>query len=437
MKNLKILVLSSDIERLPEQIGELNRLKVLDLSKCSTLTIIPPNTISRLTQLEELYMPDWFCKWQGVEGERSNASVGELEHLSQLTALQIYIPDPKLVPKGLLFQKLQRYTIYIGVEELRFPYGLHGTSRKLSLTYDDANISVENGIIKQLKEIEDLQLIGKQGGVKNVLYELNRDGFPKLKHFHVVSNPEVVYIVDFPKQSEPCVAFPHLQTLSLLYLDSLEKICHGQFSPPYSFCQLRDLEVYSCVKLKNIFSSSIARHLSQLERIHVFSCENMEEIFSIVGSENEEIVLDKLDYLILYNLPKLRSFSYEEEVGSTCDEERQMKDSLMPLFDEKVCNSNLSFIMDYKFTFHTNNWGFLIFIIGDFCLSVFVILIYHLWTTNSHFTQTPVFNLYNWGFLFFLILKTKIGDFYHFLDFLSNFSFIRFFVFIIGDFCFS
>ncbi|TXG69501.1 hypothetical protein EZV62_004436 [Acer yangbiense] len=38
------------------------------------------------------------------------------------------------------------------------------------------------------------------------------------------------------------------------------------------------------------------------------------------------------------HLPKLRSFSYEEEVGSTSDDERQMKDTLMPLFDGKVCN---------------------------------------------------------------------------------------------------
>ncbi|TXG69496.1 hypothetical protein EZV62_004431 [Acer yangbiense] len=361
MKNLKILVLSSDIKRLPEQIGELTRLKVLDLSKCSNLKVIPPNTISRLTQLEELYMPDMFDQWQveGVEGEKSNSSLGELEHLSQLTALQIYIPDAKLVPKGLLFRKLQRYRLYIGVDNWKC-YSGHNASRLLKLKYDDANTSVEDGIIKQLKEIEELRLIGKQG-VKNVIYELNRDGFPKLKHFDVRSNPELVYIVDFPKQSEPRVAFPHLQTLYLYWLSSLEKICHGQFSSPYSFCRLRTLEVYSCVKLKNIFSSSIAIHLSQLQEIKVFYCENMEEIFSIVGSKNEEIVLEKLDSLSLGRLPKLRSFSYEEEVGSTCDEERQMKDSLMPLFDGKVKFRNLKTIylweINLKYVFLSSTLG--------------------------------------------------------------------------------
>ncbi|KAK2643077.1 hypothetical protein Ddye_024840 [Dipteronia dyeriana] len=258
----------------------------------------------------------------------------------------------------MVFQKLLKYKIYIGVEKWNC-YILHGTSRSLVLRYDDANISVEDGVIKQLKEIEELTLIGKQG-VKNVLYVLNRDGFPKLKHFHVESNPELVYLVDFPKQSEPCVAFPHLQTLFLEDLSSLEKICHGQFSSN-NFCQLRTIKVYSCVKLKNIFSSSIARHLSQLEEIKVTGCENMEEIFSIVGSENEEIVLEKLDSLSLWNLPKLRSFSYEGEVGSTYDQERQKKDSLMPLFNGKVQFRNLKTLdpreINLKYVFSSSTLG--------------------------------------------------------------------------------
>ncbi|KAK2654097.1 hypothetical protein Ddye_013953 [Dipteronia dyeriana] len=352
MKNLKILVLSSYIKQLPEQIGESTRLKVLDLSKCYKLEVIPPNIISRLTQLEELYVAYDFDQWQveGVDSERSNTSLGELEHLSKLTALQVYIPDAKLVPKGLVFQNLRRYRIGIGVERKRFRlyriFNGNEYTRKLALKHDDANISVEDGVIKQLKGIEELKLFGNQGGVKNVLYEFNRDGFPKLKHFRVASNPEVVYIVDFPKQSEPCVAFPHLQTLSLEDLSSLEKICHGQFSSPYSFCQLRTITVTDCVKLKNIFSSSIARHLSQLQRIHVCNCENMEEIFSsiVVGGENEEVVLEKLQSLWLQKLPKVRSFSYEEEVGSTSDQERQMEGTLMPFFDGKVQFRNLKTI---------------------------------------------------------------------------------------------
>ncbi|KAL5756984.1 hypothetical protein ACOSQ2_021730 [Xanthoceras sorbifolium] len=203
LENLEILVLISDMEQLPEEISQLSRLKVLDLRECDYLKVIPPCTISKLTQLEELYLPPWF-----------DASPGELENLSQLTALQIYIPDAKIVPKGLFSQKLQRYKLSIGVNqwEYRSPYK---TPRSLILKYDHANICAEAGVfVKQLKGIEDLQLIGKQG-VKNVLHELSRDGFPKLKHFDVNDNPDLVDIVDFSKQSEPLVAFPRLQTLKL------------------------------------------------------------------------------------------------------------------------------------------------------------------------------------------------------------------------------
>ncbi|KAI9168755.1 hypothetical protein LWI28_001541 [Acer negundo] len=181
MGNLEILVLSSNIELLPKEIGQLTRLKVLKLSNCYDLKVIPPPYISRLIQLEELYLNYKFDNWhvEGLNTERKNASLDELEHLSQPTTLQICIQDAKVVPKGLIFQKLQSYKIYIGVEQLNC-YNWYKTSRLLQLNYcyswyktdiADANISVDDGVIKQLKGIEELHLNGMQG-VKNVLYEL-------------------------------------------------------------------------------------------------------------------------------------------------------------------------------------------------------------------------------------------------------------------------
>ncbi|KAL5823723.1 hypothetical protein ACOSQ4_021623 [Xanthoceras sorbifolium] len=359
MKDLEILVLScGTIKQLPIEIGQLTQLRVLDLTGCDGLEVIPPNIISRLTQLEELYISYNFNKWHvGVDNESKNVSLDELKHLSQLTTLHIRIFDFKIVPKGLFSHKLQRYKICVGVSRWEF-YSPYKTPRLLKLKYDDVNLCVEDGVVKQLKGIEDLTLVGKQG-VKNVLHELDIDGFPRLKYFDVENNPDLVYLVDFSKQSEPCVAFPHLETLSLSDLNSLEKICHGQLTSN-SFCQLRTIKVKRCVKLKNTFSSSISRHLSQLQDIKVGDRMNMEEIFTM-RRENEVIVLDQLHSLSLKKLPKLKSFCYEEELASTSNQERQILDTPMPLFDRKVKFRNLKTLkldtINLKYVFSSSILG--------------------------------------------------------------------------------
>ncbi|TXG69303.1 hypothetical protein EZV62_004238 [Acer yangbiense] len=344
IKDLEILVLSCTIEQLPTEIGHLTQLRVLDLSNCYKLKIVPPSIISKLTQLEELYLDYRFDNWhvEGLDNESGNASLDELKHLSQLTILQISILDHKMVPKGLFSQKLQRYNICIGWS-CRSKYG---TSKRLKLE-SDAAIVLEDGVITQLKGIEELCLYGRQS-VKNALYELDSDGFPQLKHFDIRNNPDLVYIVDSSKEWElPCDAFPLLETLSLTNLIGLEKICHGQLTPN-SFCQLRTINVDRCDNLKSMFSLSIAKHLSQLQDISVSNCKNMEDIFTIgrrndinSNEENDRVVLDQLHSLSLSTLPKLRSFCSEAEVFASTSNEIILEDIPMPLFDGKVQLPNL------------------------------------------------------------------------------------------------
>ncbi|TXG69453.1 hypothetical protein EZV62_004388 [Acer yangbiense] len=154
MKDLEILVLSCHtVKQLPKEVGQLTQLRVLDLSSCFSLKVIPPNTISRLSKLEELYMPYGFNQWQveGVDIGRSNVSLEELKDLSHLTTLQICIRDAKIVPKGLFLHKLQRYEIHLGVNRSSYS-SWDKTSRFLALEYDDS-IYVENIVVKQLKGI--------------------------------------------------------------------------------------------------------------------------------------------------------------------------------------------------------------------------------------------------------------------------------------------
>jgi Leucine-rich repeat (LRR) protein len=109
LKNLKVLTLSlSNLEQLPKEIGQLSHLQLLDLKIVIQLKVIPPNVLSNLKRLEELYMPssvEWETEVQSTN--RSNAMVSELDHLSQLTTLHIRIQNPKILPKALIFKNLK------------------------------------------------------------------------------------------------------------------------------------------------------------------------------------------------------------------------------------------------------------------------------------------------------------------------------------------
>ncbi|PQQ11305.1 disease resistance protein [Prunus yedoensis var. nudiflora] len=102
LTNLKILsLLISKVKELPKEIGQLTRLQLLDLTGCTELVLIPAGVISSLTSLEDLRMGS-FKEWErGLNDGRSNASVSELKQLRQLTALEIHIPDAKLLPANI------------------------------------------------------------------------------------------------------------------------------------------------------------------------------------------------------------------------------------------------------------------------------------------------------------------------------------------------
>ncbi|XP_031276449.1 probable disease resistance protein At4g27220 [Pistacia vera] len=322
LKKLEVLSFwYSKIEQLPREIGQLTWLRLLDLSNCCNLKVIPPNVISSLFRLEELYMGNSFFQWE-VEGfnmERKNASLNELKHLSHLTTLEVQIQDAKIIPRDLFPKNLERYKIFIG-DEWDWD-GDHGTSKTLRLKLI-TRICLEDGIIMQMKGVEELYLDELQD-VKNVAYELDSEGFPQLKYLYVQNNPYFLCIVG-SVDCVACDAFPLLESLSLRRLINLEKICHGHLSGE-SFSRLRIIKVGNCDKLKSILSLSIARGLQQLQIIEVTECRIMEEIFSIGTEDNinnnegykmevtdedvteEEIIFGKLKRLSLSYLPNLSS----------------------------------------------------------------------------------------------------------------------------------
>ena len=63
LKKLRILSFSgSRIENLPAELKNLDKLQLLDISNCSVVKRIPPQLMSRLTSLEELYVRKCFME---------------------------------------------------------------------------------------------------------------------------------------------------------------------------------------------------------------------------------------------------------------------------------------------------------------------------------------------------------------------------------------
>ncbi|KAM3734383.1 hypothetical protein ACB098_10G010700 [Castanea mollissima] len=350
LKNLKALVLvGSEIKQLPIGIRQLTHLQLLDLRRCTELEAIPSNVLSNLKNLEEIHMNRSFNQWQvdGENTERSNARVSELDNLLWLTTLCIHIPNSNILPNALLFDRLVRYEILIGPnwdwdrdwdQDWDWDWDWDSVSlveieisRTLKLNLD-RSFQEEAGIKILLKSCEYLHLApGK--GIKNILYEVDMEGFPQLKHLYVQNSIEIQYIIDSIEFQ--CVAFPVLELLSLVNLINLEKICHNQLAMG-SFQNLRKLEVRECDNLIFVFSSTLLGCFSQLQEIKIKNCKVMSAIVAKEGKHviqvDDDIMMDIMDFtqirsLNLKGLPNL--------MGFVSDADSQ------PLFNKKVAFSNL------------------------------------------------------------------------------------------------
>ncbi|KAH0982106.1 hypothetical protein GBA52_009283 [Prunus armeniaca] len=354
LTNLKILSLfASKVKELPDEIGQLTRLQLLDLRYCSELVLIPAGVISSLTSLEDLRMGS-FIKWEGALNEgRSNASVSELKELRKLTALEIHIPDAKLLPAKMFSDTgFERYTILIG-DCWQYPRIDETSSNMLKLKLTTIS-QFDQGIKLLLERCEHLYLDGVEAA--NIIsYILASDSGKQLKDLQVQNNDEVTSLINSSH------AFPILESLSLDNLVNLETVCCGQLigqpfrklrsltlwnlprligfsskgsrpvvtteaeeiisekidGPTKLFMNgevmmpnLTSLVLHGCSGLRFSFSFSMARSLVQLTHLEIASCQIMEEIVTKIGSseENTDDIFPKLKHLQLQYLPSLTRF---------------------------------------------------------------------------------------------------------------------------------
>uniref|UniRef100_A0A7N2M456 NB-ARC domain-containing protein n=1 Tax=Quercus lobata TaxID=97700 RepID=A0A7N2M456_QUELO len=287
--------LGFEIKELPGEIGNLSHLKLLDLSQCSALRHIPLGLLSSLSRLEELYMGNDFVNWEPTEGNRegANASLAELRSFSNsLMVLRLHILNIKLLPKDLHFKnqmiKFQIYackdpfmhwsfttdstfwnrTQYIFKNSLA-PHGIVASDIAESRI---PRLLLQKSKIILLKEIKDF---------KNILFKLDREGFPRLEVLSISNSEDVEYLIDATSYQTPRVAFPILESLDLEKLPNLKEIYHSQipqrsFSGTHSqlacFDELRSITLSYCKCLKNV------------RRIDTFGSDKMTNIQQTTGS---------------------------------------------------------------------------------------------------------------------------------------------------------
>jgi len=261
LQRLKILVFMwcDSIEELPDEIGELKELRLLDVTGCGLLRRIPVNLIGRLKKLEELLIgATSFNRWDVVgcdSTEGMNASLTELNSLSHLAVLSLKIPKVECIPRDFVFPSLLKYHILLGKGSTG-NFEEYPTSTRLYL----GDISAAS---------------------------LNAKTFEQL----------------FPTVSQ--IGFSNVEGLENIVLSSDQMTTHGHGSQKDFFQRLEHC-ITDGGDIRTLFPAKWRQALKNLRRVEINRCESLEEVFELDEGINEEKELSFLTELQLSWLPELK-----------------------------------------------------------------------------------------------------------------------------------
>ncbi|KAI8000515.1 Importin subunit alpha-4 [Camellia lanceoleosa] len=124
-------------------------------------------------------------------------------------------------------------------------------------------------------------------------------------------------VFDFGSEGEGMKLLSSLREIYRNNLPRLKDILNCSSRQHVQLCNLRNLHVYSCGKLKYVFQPSIAQALHQLEELCVADCEEMEEIVAAKQNEGQQEEEERVDYKMVFkslkeirliHLPNLSGF---------------------------------------------------------------------------------------------------------------------------------
>ncbi|KAG6624891.1 hypothetical protein CIPAW_16G057700 [Carya illinoinensis] len=362
---------NSYIKELPSEIGNLSRLKLLDMKECGSLERIAASVLSSLSRLEELYVGkfrNWACKTT-MEGNgevtNDNASLAELiSYSSQLVVLEISVPSILCLPKELHFSNSNfRFKIKIGTARRYF------FENTLELGVEDASDLREHQTVCSLVKNAVVLHFDIAKKSKHIWFWKEQKGINLpycLEDLRICRCEDLEYLLEATLNSTPPNTFHRLVSLSLNNLPRLIGICNSTESieieenrkpflavlsylnlwnlsgmahvwkniPPgfQGFQNLVSINIQECHSLKILLPASIAKLLVQLQLIVIRDCNLMENIIQMEYEAREERGAHSLEWpsikkIKLLECPKLKTFGSEVKSGRN---ERKMDAELDP-----------------------------------------------------------------------------------------------------------
>nr|KJB62789.1 hypothetical protein B456_009G436500 [Gossypium raimondii] len=284
MRSLEILALiGTKIDEISEELVKLSALKYFCLSGVGVEKEmnIPPNLVSRLTSLQELYVET-----------KNNLNLLELKSLSRLTALSLELSTNQIPQEDFVLPKLQRYDIvggYYSSDREAF--------RRLNIQNFSSSISAFNNLFCNVEELS----LRNVGGQKNIVPSIDEMGVNELTSLHLESCNDMEFLIDTKKDQGSTVAFSNLVELNIESMVSLKGLCYG-VSPSRFLQNLKQVSIERCEELQVIFqmdklSEKVkcqAPLLSNLTILKLYSLPKLERIWEVKQSHRAIASLQSL-----------------------------------------------------------------------------------------------------------------------------------------------
>ncbi|XP_045793162.1 uncharacterized protein LOC123888231 isoform X1 [Trifolium pratense] len=207
----------SNIKELPVEIGNLNVLRLLDLTNCNDLNAISDNVFIRLSQLEELYFWVDNFPWKS-----NDVAINELTKIShQLKVVEMKVRMTEIFVKDLDFNNIQKFSIYVGPDTY-LQRSSYLESKILQISAIDYQSIKSILMISQLIKKCQILIIERVENLKNIVSQLLSD-CPYLKDLRVYLCPQLEYLID---GTVHCNHFAQIYSLSLEYLPNLKEMCY-------------------------------------------------------------------------------------------------------------------------------------------------------------------------------------------------------------------